>query len=266
MALVVRKATAVAVERESLFAMMVPISGIFWMGSYKHPSVPWPDMLGIGLSHLGYTLGAAAVVAGHFNILGLHRRSSTIAAALAFFIAGTVLANVDALASAPWVFFPFLFIVSVIFLVIGVVPAASGKISSYFSTVRDVRRFKRLIEEVSAEETVDRSVKTLHAVWTGERTKEDALKEFAALLITLKRIAAVLERYGYAGTAAKAKLIDLYWALIRNQAGLRVGTTYIPAAALYDPNLLALLLEAEADGANIAITAFDYCAGKPRRR
>jgi hypothetical protein len=131
-------------------------------------------------------------------------------------------------------------------------------VAGVLTTARDVGRFKRLIKELGAKtHTLDQAVRS-----------NDALEEFATLLAPRDRIAAVLEHYGYAGPAAgKAKLVDLYWTLLAGGAGQWVGTTYLPAAALYDPNLLALLLKAQADGANptvVAITALDYIEKEKR--
>jgi hypothetical protein len=130
------------------------------------------------------------------------------------------------------------------------------RLPTFFSTARDVGRFERLIKELGAPRTV--------AGLLGKRSN-DVLEEFAALLAPRDGIAAVLEHHGYAGPAGRAKLVDLYRTLLAGGAGQWVGTTYIPAAALYDPNLLALLLKAQADGANptvVAITALDYIERK----
>ncbi len=83
----------------SLLALAVPIAGIFDIGPFTQPSAPWTSLLGSSLSDLGLTLAAAAIGVGHFNILRLHSRLSTFAAAIVFFSIGAVLANLDALAS-----------------------------------------------------------------------------------------------------------------------------------------------------------------------
>src|SRR6266702_3819760 len=110
--------------------------------------------------------------------------------------------------------------------------------------------------------TVDQAATDFLAELAGkQRSKSDALEEFATLLAPRERIAGVLKRYGYVGPAAKAKLVDLYGDLLKGGAGQWVGTTYVPTAALYDPDLLALLLKAQVDGANpqaLAIAAMDY--------
>jgi hypothetical protein len=52
------------------------------------------EVLGYGLANLGYLLGAAGVVAGHFRALGLNYRIPTLLAAVAAWVAGTILVNI----------------------------------------------------------------------------------------------------------------------------------------------------------------------------
>jgi hypothetical protein len=83
----------------SRLALAIPILGIFEIGPFTHPSAPWTALLGSSLSDLGLTLAGAVIGVGHFNILSLHSRLSTFAAATGFFSIGTVLSNLDALAT-----------------------------------------------------------------------------------------------------------------------------------------------------------------------
>ncbi len=53
-------------------------------------------ILGYGLAILGYLLGAATVVPGHFRVLGLDDRIPTLIAAVIFWVIGFVLSNVAA--------------------------------------------------------------------------------------------------------------------------------------------------------------------------
>jgi hypothetical protein len=98
----------------------------------------------------------------------------------------------------------------------------------------------------------------------------EILAELARLLAPRKAIAAVLESHGYKALAGKAKLESLFHDLLIGGAGQRVGTTYVPAAALYDPKLLNMLLATEATqraaganrrtiATNLAWQAITYC-------
>jgi tetratricopeptide (TPR) repeat protein len=136
------------------------------------------------------------------------------------------------------------------------------RLATFFSNARDLRRFNRLISELAAPESLEQHLRDLQSIWSGDRTRGDALNEFTALLVSRAQIAAVLDRFGYAGPARQEKLVNLYHTLVINGAGQWVGRTYVAAAALYDPELLALLLKREADGANPAAEAFEYLARK----
>jgi len=52
------------------------------------------EVVGYGLSNLGYVLGAAGVMAGRFGILGLRMRWQVFAAAVLSYGFGTILVNV----------------------------------------------------------------------------------------------------------------------------------------------------------------------------
>lgn len=52
------------------------------------------QVMGYGLANLGYLLGTAGVVAGHFRTLGLNYRIPTLIAAVGSWLAGTILVNV----------------------------------------------------------------------------------------------------------------------------------------------------------------------------
>jgi hypothetical protein len=115
------------------------------------------------------------------------------------------------------------------------------RLTAFLSNARDLRRFNRLIRELAMPESLELQLQEMQGVWNGKRTKGDALEEFAALLASREQIAAVLDRFGYVGPARQKKLVNLYDTLVINGAGQWVGRTYIAAAALYDPDLLALL-------------------------
>ena len=78
----------------SLHALIIPVVGAWQIASYTNPPAPWLALLGYGLTSLGYTLGAAALFVGHFDILALYNRRITFCAAIASFVVGTVLLNV----------------------------------------------------------------------------------------------------------------------------------------------------------------------------
>ena len=144
-----------------------------------------------------------------------------------------------------------------------------GPWSAARGAARYVRRLRHLMKELSAAPPlVPRTGETLTAFFDelhgNVRRQNDALEEFAALLAPLKGIASALEHQGYTGAAGKAKQIDLYGVLFWGGAGAAAAT-----AALYDADLLALLLKTEADGANardLVITTFGYLDGKTSSR
>lgn len=87
----------------TFLALIVPIASIFYMAGYTDPPAPQADLLAYGLANLGYTLGFAALVFARvdFEILGLRRRSAKWFAAIFFFVMGTALANLSAIADLP---------------------------------------------------------------------------------------------------------------------------------------------------------------------
>jgi hypothetical protein len=92
--------------------------------------------------------------------------------------------------------------------------------------------------------------------------RSEAVEEFAAFSASHANAAEVLAHHGYVGSASKAKLVDLYWELMRAGAGQWVEKAWPPLTAIYDPVLLALLLKEQADGASstrLASTALDFC-------
>jgi hypothetical protein len=78
----------------SLHALIIPVVGVWQIAGYTNPPAPWLALLGFGLTSLGYTLGAAALIVGHFDILALCDRRTTFGAAIASFLVGTVLLNI----------------------------------------------------------------------------------------------------------------------------------------------------------------------------
>lgn len=52
------------------------------------------EVMGYGLASLGYLLGVAGVISGHFRALGLAYRIPTLIAAIGAWVTGTVLVNV----------------------------------------------------------------------------------------------------------------------------------------------------------------------------
>lgn len=52
------------------------------------------EVMGYGLANLGYLLGAAGVVVGHFRALGLNYRIPTLIAAVGAWLVGTILVNI----------------------------------------------------------------------------------------------------------------------------------------------------------------------------
>ena len=77
----------------SLLALLYPVLAILWMAKIPaHPLV----ILGYGFANLGYLLGAATVIPGHFRILGLNDRIPALIAAIVFWVIGVALSNVAA--------------------------------------------------------------------------------------------------------------------------------------------------------------------------
>lgn len=52
------------------------------------------EVMGYGLANLGYLLGVAGIIAGHFRVLGLNYRIPTLIAAVGVWITGTILVNI----------------------------------------------------------------------------------------------------------------------------------------------------------------------------
>lgn len=53
------------------------------------------EAMGYGLANLGYLLGVAGIVAGHFRALGLNYRAPTLIAGVGAWVVGTFLVNVS---------------------------------------------------------------------------------------------------------------------------------------------------------------------------
>lgn len=77
----------------SLLALLYPTLAILSMAKTPAPPIL---ILGYGFANLGYLLGAATIIPGHFRILGLDDRTSTLIAAIVFWLIGFVLSNVTA--------------------------------------------------------------------------------------------------------------------------------------------------------------------------
>lgn len=75
----------------SLLALLYPALAILSM--VKTPAPPIL-ILGYGFANLGYLLGAATIIPGHFRILGLDDRIPTLIAAVVFWVIGFALSNV----------------------------------------------------------------------------------------------------------------------------------------------------------------------------
>jgi tetratricopeptide (TPR) repeat protein len=135
------------------------------------------------------------------------------------------------------------------------------RLATFFSNARDSRRLNRLIRELAEPPSVEKSLRVLQSTWSGDRTRGGPLNEFTALLASREQIAAVLDRFGYAGPVRQEKLLNLYTDLVINGAGQWVGRTYVAAAALYDPDLLALLLERGVGMMTVKV-AFEYFVRK----
>lgn len=75
----------------SLLALLYPALAILSMAK---SSIPLTHQLGYGFANLGYLLGVATVVPGHFRVLGLDYRLQTFLAALFFWLGGFALSNI----------------------------------------------------------------------------------------------------------------------------------------------------------------------------
>lgn len=75
----------------SLLALLYPVVAILSMAQTPAPTI---FILGYGFGNLGYLLGAATVIPGHFRVLGLDDRIPTLIAAVIFWMIGIVLSNV----------------------------------------------------------------------------------------------------------------------------------------------------------------------------
>lgn len=77
----------------SLLALLYPALAILFMAKTPAPPIL---ILGYGFANLGYLLGTASIIPGHFRILGLDDRIPTLIAAVVFLVIGFVLSNVAA--------------------------------------------------------------------------------------------------------------------------------------------------------------------------
>ena len=139
------------------------------------------------------------------------------------------------------------------------------RIKERMALAREVGRFSLLLAEVETPSSPQASYAELKAMSSGRRTKSDALEELLTLLVSRHGIAEVLKRYETQGVSPTERLKEVYLMLIRGGAGFRIGTTFVPTAGIYDPALLMLLLQKEADGIDIptrAITAIKYVEGR----
>ena len=74
----------------SWLAMLYPLIAMIWAASLGAPLLA---TLGYGFGNLGYLLLVAGLLAGSFRSLGLKYRTTTLIAAVAVWVAGTVLSN-----------------------------------------------------------------------------------------------------------------------------------------------------------------------------
>lgn len=79
----------------SALALLYPVVAMI---SMKDTTAPPVLILGYGFANLGYLLGAAFLIPGHFRILGLDSRSPTLIAGVVFWVIGLVLSNLVTLA------------------------------------------------------------------------------------------------------------------------------------------------------------------------
>lgn len=78
----------------SLLVLLYPIAAMIILARQAGGAASLQTILGFGLSHLGYLLGALAIFAGRFSAFGLRSRSGTLLAALAAWFVGVLLLNV----------------------------------------------------------------------------------------------------------------------------------------------------------------------------
>ena len=124
------------------------------------------------------------------------------------------------------------------------------RIADRLATARETKKFARLLREVESPSTVESAVADIDAIFADGRTQDDALEQLVAFLVSRDGIAHVLQRYEVAGVSDRERLKGLYWNLMAGGAGQRIAGTYVATAGLYDPELLMLLLQNEADGVN----------------
>lgn len=75
----------------SLLALAYPVMATM---TFPQGSAGAHEVMGYGLANLGYLLGIAGVIAGHFRALGLNYRSPTLIAAVGAWVIGTILVNI----------------------------------------------------------------------------------------------------------------------------------------------------------------------------
>jgi hypothetical protein len=128
----------------------------------------------------------------------------------------------------------------------------ADKTTKHVGDASEVRRFKRLVKEAGAPSDPD---KIIDDILSGRGSKQRAaVAELAAMMAARPGVAAVLERYGFGGESAAAKLgaavklVELYDSLSVNGGGWARGGTHIPTSVMYDLDLLDRVLAAEHRG------------------
>ncbi|MGO9305043.1 MAG: hypothetical protein ACLP3R_15330 [Candidatus Korobacteraceae bacterium] len=143
-----------------------------------------------------------------------------------------------------------------------------GWFSRLILNAKELGRFKRLVKQISISALTPVTVASLLG-----RNRDAALDELADWMATREEVASVLQIYGYSRPQGKAKLLEIYWTLLKGGAGQWVGKKYVPTVALYDARLLNQLLEIERSDEyspknkvlTMAITALDYVGAKGRK-
>ncbi len=128
--------------------------------------------------------------------------------------------------------------------------------------IDEAREFKRLLNELTNEVRLTSSDQLVQDFFSNLSSARNPVEEFISLMMTRSEIVTALRHAGYLEEQAKTKMREIYSNLLSGGAGQIVKSKSVPAVALCDPVLLALLLKAEHNGASLnelCIMALDYC-------
>ena len=99
-----------------------------------------------------------------------------------------------------------------------------------------------------------------------DETDRDPVMELGVMAARWPRIAATLAKYGYSREEMPGQLREVYWRLMAAGLSTTRSGTFVPAPAMYDSELLELVLSASATGkagGALGALAYRHCEAHP---